>query len=319
MQPASPELLAEWSPDGLQAAEDYWARMGTTAVVIVQHGAVVATWGDVERPVQCHSVRKSFLGALFGTPVEQGVIDLDLTLEALSIDDAVPPSLSVAEQQATVQHLLQSRSGVYHPAAWETPEMEAERPARESHPPGTHWFYNNWDFNALGTVFNQQVGRDLFVAFRDDIAEPTGMAHFSLDHTRYAREDTVSEHPVYSFELSSLDRARFGLLFLRNGDWDGQQVIPEAWVQESTKAWSDAGSGVGYGYLWWISVDGWHLGSRFDGTPYSARGWGGQYIVVIPERDLVIVHTADLSADEELQPDTSFQELFALILAAEHR
>ena len=316
LTPASPEQLAQWSGTGLQAARSYWERMGSTAVVILHRGAVVAEWGAASRPVQSHSLRKSFLGALFGIAVEHGEIELDDTLEALAINDAVPPSLSHAEQQATVQHLLQSRSGVYHPAAWETPSMAADRPERGSHPPGTHWFYNNWDFNALGTVFNQETGGDLFRAFRDHIAQPIGMEHFDLGHTAYAYDDELSEHPAYSFELSTRDRARFGLLYLRNGDWDDAQLIPQWWIEQSRRAWSDAGAGVGYGYLWWVAIDGWHLGSRFAGAPYSARGWGGQYIVVVPEYDLVVAHTADLRAQDDINETTTFQDLFALILEA---
>ena len=108
--------------------------MGSTAVVVVQRGAVIAEWGDVERPVHCHSLRKSFLSALYGQPVRQGTLSLGATLAELGIDDAVEPRLTDAEKQATVEHLLQARSGVYHPAAYETPAMVEERPAREPHP-----------------------------------------------------------------------------------------------------------------------------------------------------------------------------------------
>ena len=317
MTPASAELLAQWSPEGLDAARTYWADMGSTAVMVVQDGFVIAEWGDVERPVSCHSVRKSFLSALYGAPVADGTIRLDATLEALDIDDAVAPSLSDAERQATVEQLLQSRSGVYHPAAHETTEMEESRPERESHPPGSHWFYNNWDFNALGTIYRNETGRDLFEAFEADVAIPIHMEHFSLEDTRYAYEAEISEHPAYTFQMSTRDRARFGLLYARAGDWDGTPVLSPDWIAQSTLPWSDAGSGVAYGYMWWISADGWHLGSQFDGVPYSARGWGGQYIVVVPERDLVIVHTVDLSADEDMREGTSFHALFALILDAQ--
>ena len=74
------------------------------------------------------------------------------TLAELGIDDN-EPSLTDVEKRATVRDLLTARSGVYHPALYETPGMAAMRPLRGSHLPGTHWYYNNWDFNALGTIY----------------------------------------------------------------------------------------------------------------------------------------------------------------------
>ena len=148
---------------------------------------------------------------------------------------------------------------------------------------------------------------------------PTGMEHSSLDDTRYGYEEELSEHPAYTFKLSTRDRARFGLLYEADGDWDGVRLPSTDWIAQSTRSYSDANPGVGYGYMWWVSVDGWHFGSQFEGTPYSARGWGGQSIVVIPERELVIAHSVDLSAGEEIREGTHFNELFALILAAELR
>ena len=76
--------------------------------------------------------------------------------------------------------------------------------------------------------------------------------------------------------------ARFGYLFLRNGQWNGVQVIPKSWVLESTRSYSDAGNGFGYGYLWWVN------GYGLPISCFSARGALGKYIVVVPERVLVV-------------------------------
>jgi len=319
LSPASEEHLSRWSSEALETAHDYWEQLGSTALVVVHEGYVIAEWGDVTTPIQCHSVRKSFLSALYGAPVADGTIRLDATLAELGIDDSVAPSLSDAEKQATVEQLLMSRSGVYHPAAYETESMEANRPERESHDPGTHWYYNNWDFNALGTIFHNETGRTVFEAFYEDIAIPTGMQHFTLENTEFVYESDISDHPAYTFQLSARDRARFGQLFLDDGQWGNERLIGNDWIERSTTSYSDAGSGVGYGYMWWIAVDGWHLGSRFEERPYSARGYGGQYIVVVPERDLVIVQSVNLGGGDEMHPDFRFQDLFALLLEAEIR
>ncbi len=111
-------------------------EIGATAVMIVRHGLVVAQWGDIAAKTPLASVRKSLLNALFGIAVDRRQIDLDARLGALGIDDNAP-SLSAMEKTAMVRDLLEARSGVYHPALYETRRMAELRPPRFSHPPGT--------------------------------------------------------------------------------------------------------------------------------------------------------------------------------------
>ena len=74
--------------------------------------------------------------------------------------------------------LLEARSGVYHPALYETPAMAKQRPARGSHEPGTFWYYNNWDFNALGTIYEHATGSGIYDALDRLIARPIGMQDY---------------------------------------------------------------------------------------------------------------------------------------------
>ncbi|XOK15517.1 serine hydrolase domain-containing protein (plasmid) [Agrobacterium tumefaciens] len=215
---------AGWSVERLKAALDYAATLKPTAVMVVQDGKVIASWGDVSREVNVASVRKSLLSALYGIAVAEGHIDLGSTLADLGIDDK-PPALTAAEKQATVRDLLMARSGLYHPAAYETGDMRRNRPERGSHAPGTFCWYNNWDFNALGTIYQQQTGEDIFQSFAQRIAAPIGMEDFSARDGRYIAE-RQSEHPAYPFSLSARDAARFGQLFLDGGRWNGRQIIP---------------------------------------------------------------------------------------------
>lgn len=135
---------------------DYAATLKPTAVMVVQNGEVIANWGEVSRKVNVASVHKSLLTALYCIAVSEGRIDLGSTLADLGMDDK-PPVLTGAEKQATVRDLLMARSGIYHAAVYETADIRQKRPERESHAPGTFWFYNNWDFDALGTIYRQQA------------------------------------------------------------------------------------------------------------------------------------------------------------------
>src|SRR4029077_13914860 len=145
-----------WSSEALAVARKYADSMDTAAVMIVDDGEVVSQWGATTIRFNVHSVRKSFLSSLYGVAVAKKQIDLNATLDQLGIDDN-EPSLTAEEKGARVLALLKARSGTYHAALYETPAMKAEKPPRGSHPPRSFWSYNNWDFNALGTIYEKKT------------------------------------------------------------------------------------------------------------------------------------------------------------------
>ncbi len=210
----------------------------------------------------------------------------EVTVGQLGIDEKVP--LTEAEKQARVMDLLRARSGVYIPAAAETASMQNARPERGSHGPGTHWYYNNWDFNVLGTIFRQQTGDGIFAAFGKRIAEPLRMQDYAAERQSYSYEQNFSIHPAYPFLISARDMAKLGQLFLQQGRWDGRQIIPAAWIAESTRSYSQTGTPqVGYGYMWWIVTD--DFCGMKDGD-YYASGYGGQKLFVLPRINTLVVH-----------------------------
>jgi CubicO group peptidase (beta-lactamase class C family) len=291
---ASPESLG-WSSSKLAEARAYAATIDTAAVMIVDDGVVVDAWGDITRPFQCHSMRKSLMSGLIGIQVDRGSMDLARSIAELGIDDT-DPALTFEEKCATVGDLIKARSGINHPALGESPLMKAMRPKRHSHPPGTFWHYNNWDFNALGTIFEQQTGTGIFEAFDHDFAIPLQMEDFEANNCRYLTSENyeaadISVHRYYLFRMSARDLARFGLLFLRGGRWQDRQIVSQAWVQESTSAHSRIGPRSWYGYMWWAGTrEGLFPGVQVKGHCYHASGWGGHKLIVLPFRNLVVVH-----------------------------
>lgn len=306
---------AGWSRAKLAEARDYSANLNTEAVFIVTRGKVLKSWGAVERKLNVHSIRKSFLSALYGVRVAEGRIRIDATLAELGIDDN-EPRLSEVEKHATVHDLLKARSGVYHPALYETATMKARRPARHSHDPGRFWYYNNWDFNALGTIYEQRTGAGIYEDFKRLIAVPLGMEDYEATDGKYVTgEDSI--HRAYPFRMTARDMARFGLLFMRGGEWNGKQVVPAAWVKESVTSYSDAGGSGGYGYLWWIERGGRHFSNvTLPVGSYSARGARGHYILVVPKLDLVIVHRVNTDIRDGRVASSEFGELTRRILLA---
>jgi CubicO group peptidase (beta-lactamase class C family) len=307
-----------WDIDKLKRAEMYAQRLGSAAVVVVVDGALAVAWGAIDRPFNCHSIRKSLFSGLFGIYVHHGQIALTSTLAELGIDDC-DPVLTLQERQATVEHLLMSRSGVYHWANYQAAFDRSCLPARSSYLPGTFFMYNNWDFNVLGTIFEQCTEQRIFTAFQQQIAMPLQMEDFSLRDTEYV-DGPDSVHPAYVFRMSARDLARYGLLYLRNGRWHEEQIVPEAWVDASTTAYSRSPDGRGYGYMWWASVEGVLLPNVTVGAgSYAAFGIGGHFMVILPELQMIVVHRYDTDTEdfENTAPSPQAQgTLLQLLLAA---
>ena len=328
---ASARVEADWSKEKLAAARAYADSIQCSAAMIVQGGEVVDAWGDIDKKIDAYSVRKSLISSLYGIYSAEGVIDINQTLEQIGIDDT-PDPLTKAEKQARVVDLLRARSGVYHQVDFETEIMKKNRPARGSHPPGTYFYYNNWDYNVVGTIFEKETGKKIGDAFYERIAKPLGMEDFQPGDVFYFG-GPLSIHRAYHFEITARDMARFGLLYLRHGRWNGKQIVPEAWVEKSTHASemvtvNGLGEVGGYEYLWWVEYGGVHFPEATLPGMFSARGANGHYILVIPTLDLVIVTRTDTDppardaktltewADKGVLTKAQFGHLVKLILDA---
>jgi CubicO group peptidase (beta-lactamase class C family) len=327
----SPEQLG-WSSEKLGTARSYSNSINTAAVMIVDDGIVVDEWGQTDTKFNVHSIRKSLLSAMIGIYEAQGKLNLQSTLEDFGIDDRL--GLTAEERQATLANLLGSRSGVYHPSNLVGEEHSANWPERGSHAPGTYWYYSNWDFNVTGAIFEQETGRGIFAAFDELIAKPIGMVDYGPRDGMYeprsgwkgAQGRSVSDFPAYVFRMTARDMARIGLLYLRGGRWNDQQVVPSDWIQRTTKTDRPVNELGGHEFFWWISTDG-HLYPEVDvgKGAYAAHGAGGHYITVMPEYNVVVVHRVNTNdrtipvggTDEGTQVTRAeYGRLLALILAA---
>jgi CubicO group peptidase (beta-lactamase class C family) len=282
----------------LAGIEQRLRRLDVTAVLVHHAGRTIIEVGDVSCPVHIHSMRKSIMSALFGQAYDRGEIDLNATLGELEIDDT--PGLTEEEKSARVEDLLAARSGVYLP----TDDGAAlGRPARGSHPPGTFWCYNNWDFNVLGNIYERMIGRSVFVAFDHDLARPLGMVDWDVyQHGSYQyRADILGgtlRYPNYTFRLSARDISLLGQLYLNNGIWNRRELLSPEWISRSTAPVSRTEHQAGllgtYGYCWWVAGPSEELTDRgiADGC-YGAIGFGGNFLTIIPDLDMVVTAVTD--------------------------
>jgi len=313
-QYATPEG-AGFSSEKLAEAWELADQLGSGAVFVVFRGHALAAWGEVERRYECHSVRKSLMNALIGLAIEKGALALDDTLSELGIDDI--QGLTESEKGATLADQLGSRSGVYHPAAKEPADMRAERPARGSHAAGELFFYNNWDFNVLGTIFERAAKTSVAAAFQDRIARPLGMEDFRPQDVFAELAPSYSRFPAHAFRVSARDLARFGELYRARGSWDGREILPASWVERSTTSHPGFDDGRGYGFLWWT-----YRAGSLPSYPelnahdvYAALGTGGQFVLVVPGAELVFVHRGDTDNEREVRGHDCWR-LAELVLAA---
>ncbi|MCI0437346.1 MAG: beta-lactamase family protein [Gemmatimonadetes bacterium] len=310
---------AGYSTHGLQQVRDRLSTMHTTGFMAIVGGRVLMEYGDVRVVSYLASVRKSVLSMLYGIYVERGMIDLDATLAELGIGDI--GGLTDQEKRATTRDLLKARSGVYHEASNSGDDL-ASAPPRGSQAPGAYYLYSNWDFNALGTIFEQETGRNIYDALDELLVRPLGMRDFDRAMHRRTGDSTRSTHLAYHMHFSTRDMARIGYLMLRDGRWLDRQIVPRDWVRESTRAHTrrtgmnpeSRRSGVfGYGYLWWV-FDREDLPPEYR-SAYTGLGAVGQQILVMPELDLVVVHKTQ-PGDGRSVPHSQFLEVIRLLVEA---
>jgi CubicO group peptidase (beta-lactamase class C family) len=304
---------AGFSRELLDSVSNWYQQSGASACLVVSEGKIVLSIGATTRRFMTHSIRKSFLNALFGVEVHKENIELDKTLMELGINDK--GQLTFNEKQATVKDLLSARSGIYLPSAYSPQGMIDNLPERGSYSPGTHWFYNNWDFNTLVSIYNQESGKDFFKAFQKEIADPIGMEDFRIQDTYYRYEKEKSDHPAYLMNMSARDMARFGQLYLNKGKWNEKQLVPSGWVEKSTNVISDDlenfTSRGGYGYLWWVDNE------SYGAKVFYASGVGGHRIVICPEKKLVIVFRANTYENREINRAYLERMVRTIVLAKE--
>ena len=339
-----------WDSSALSSAFQYLETIETSGVMVVHRGALIGEWGEVATPHMMASLRKSVLSGLIGTYSGSGRLDLNETLAQLGVDDSEPP-LTEAEKQATFMHLITARSGIYHSAHYETGGWKRAKVRMAENggaAPGATWLYNNWDFNAAAGILETEVGEALGEGFVRHIARPTGMQDFTTKHVGYVGNESyaersmgnLSDFPAYMFKMSVRDLARFGLMYMNCGRWRDEQVIPQAWILESTQGRpiSDGSPDAeffrnfgDYGYMWWVDKPGSRSWPEVETREpvYFGQGANGHYVWVAPYLDLVVVHQVATpgglgSFDQARrrvfgQPsvaDNEFQQFLVRVLAA---
>lgn len=261
----------------------------TRAIVILENEKIIYEYGQTDKIMNIASIRKSIMGLLYGIAVDKGFIDINKTLAELNIDEHT--SLTDKEKTATIRDLLMAKSGIYLPAQGEHDAQITDRPKRESHKPGSYFFMNNFDANALGTIFIQETGISIGKFMEEYLAKPMGMQDFSKDNVilgdPWFFPKKKSMHKQYYIFMSTRDLARIGAMVANNGRWEEKQILSETWIKESTTSYSnlkenhiDYGRYDGFGYQWWLAS---------NSNSIWSDGYGERFLIINPEKKITLV------------------------------
>lgn len=265
--------------------------------VVVRGGYIVAEWGDLDRPDMTFSTVKSYLSTVAGLALADGRI---ASLDAPVARSVPGPWFDGAHNGAiTWTHLLQQTSDwsgtLWDVADWaDRPEGDdpSRRPLRA---PGTHYKYNDVRINLLAYALLQVVREPLPQLLKRRVMDPIGASStwrwhgydnswVELDGLRM-QSVSGGGHFGGGMVISTLDHARFGLLVERDGVWGAQRLLPDGWLAQATRP---SPAKADYGYLWWLNTGRKAIPAAPE-SAFWAAGFGGNYVYVDPEHDLVIV------------------------------
>jgi CubicO group peptidase (beta-lactamase class C family) len=282
-----------------ESLEDSLNSSGTTAFLVVRDDELLyERYFDGYDQTSIHtsfSMAKSFASALVGIAIDEGHIK--------SVNEPITNYLPELRQRderfesITIRHLLTMSSGIKYEEGGDLPWSEdaddtktyystnlrelALENSRIEGEPGEYFEYNNYNPLLVGLILERATGMSVSRYLQQKLWNPLGMeadGTWSLDSTKSGFEKMES-----GLNARARDFARFGMLFGKEGSWEGRQLISQRWIEESTRADTSTDPSLEYQYFWWINTP------QGETSHFSARGKYGQYIYVAPEKDLVIV------------------------------
>ncbi len=277
-------------------------KRGGPAGMIIKDGYIIAKWGDTKRVDMTFSVTKSFLSTVAGLAIDERLIDSELDVVKDYVWDGTFKGNH--NSKITWQHLLQQNSD-WSGELWGAKDW-ADRPPRKGdlddwknrtyNDPGTVMEYNDVRVNVLAysllNVWRQPLPTVLKTYIMDPIGASTTWRWFGYDNAwttidgLTVKSVTGGGHSGGGIFISTEDMARFGLLFLNDGQWKTTQLISKNWIE---RAITPSQPNINYGYMWWLNKKGPRHWENVSEDIYYAAGFGGNFIVIDKAHNMVIV------------------------------
>ena len=282
------------SQEGLDALKALLDETNSRAALVLHKGRIVAEWywqGEDENSVfEVWSTSKSYASTVIGFLIDEGKI--------AGVEEPVHkfiPSWNEGQKaDVTIRHILEQTSGLNERGVIRSDDqLQAALESEIVTTPGEVSRYNNAACNVLSAIISSAAGMDPEQYMREKMWKPIGM-----DHTSWRRDNAGNVITYAGIQSTGRDLARFGLFFLNNGTWDGNQLLSEEWIQTATTEQTRlvigraGGSGSAYGFLWWLDY-------KPETVPhnFSSLGLNGNNMTVIPDLELVGVRLVGNNRD----------------------
>jgi len=257
---------------------------GAKTGLVIRNGRIVAEWyfhgGSRDAKHLVYSTSKSFASTAAGLAIADGKLSLDSKVGEFLSD--VEPA---AKRDVTVRQLLSMSSGIHNNAKLPSVAKRftyALHEAPQDFAPGTKWDYNNTGLAVLAPLLRKATGKQL-----DEILAERVFAKIGIGESDWTWDENEDLRLPYSgLHITGRGLARFGLLFLREGKWQDEQVVPAAWVKQATGPSQQLNPE--YGFLWWNNS----TGDKWPGVPkdaYASLGKGGNHMLIVPSLDLIVI------------------------------
>ena len=296
---------SRWLLDMLKVVKS--RNIGIDGLLVIRNGRLIMEmYRYPYKPDTIHHVyscTKSFMSALIGIAIAQGKIKGPYQRIEDFFSDRRFAHFDKAKLTITLANLLTMSSGYEWPGGmleqptlhqwWQSPDWVQyvlDRPL--SDPPGIRFVYNTGCSHLLSAILQRSVGMNTEAFAKSELFPALGIKdwHWQADPQGITTGG-------FGLWLRPRDMAKLGSLYLNAGRWNRRQIVPAEWVAESTRQHIEAGApwlSDGYGYHWWVDGQGY----------YMALGFAGQYIVVIPERNLIMVTAGCLSPNDFFVPES---------------
>jgi CubicO group peptidase (beta-lactamase class C family) len=271
------------------------------SLLVIKNGHLIAedyfNEGSADQKDRLQSMTKSFTSALVGIALEQGCLSSVDQKMLDSFPEVADKISDPRKEQITIRHLLEMRAGYpneeTHPDLWAGLLSGHYPPLIKDFPlvsdPGTRFHYSNLTSNWLGIIVDRTCGTNLKAYADEHLFSP-----LDVKAGEWGQDAEGHNNGCGDLHLTPRDAAKFGLLYLNDGVYRGDQIVPADWVHDSLQTYSVNEAfvnkigrfrDIGYGYQWWSADAGEHHVN-------FAWGHGGQLIVLVDELDMVIVTTA---------------------------
>ena len=273
---------------------------GIHSFILLRHGYIIAEgwWSPYQAnyPHMLFSVSKSFTSTAVGIAIQEGYFSIDDSVLSFFPDDA-PSEPHDNLKMMRVKHLLTMSTGHGGDTLADMNQREdgnwiqAFLEIAVEHQPGIHFFYNTGATYMLAAIVQKTTGMKLIDFLMPRLFEP-----LEIDRPTWGESPQGIALGGIGLSLKTEDLAKFGQLYLQNGVWNGQQIIPQAWINEATQSqisngdYPDSDWTQGYGYQFW----------RCRHNAYRADGVFGQFCIVMPEQDAVLAMTGGIDTEQEL-------------------